>query len=507
MTKRLDAWTPARLAVTVSAAIAVALLVIPRCLINYGENGDALNNAADAVVLARYGFRNGVPLMVRWPPGVPAFDYALVLVAPWGKHVASNLLVFAFFVASIFAFWRMTATLPNRGWLVGTFALTPIILRDSAVCQDFVPGMALVMAAYLALDRRSYLAGGLLIGVATGFRVTNILVIFPAGLFIMVADASRPLWHRFRNVALMLAAAVSCGFAWYLPFVYYSGLGWRYFVPLRHGEVYLKGFVYNTLYVFGPVTLSVIAAVAACQWRPLVSWARAQVKDPSPRVIFALGVVLVHMVINFRFPNKVSYYIPAVPFFYILLAEWISRRGLQIVAFAVMSFALVSVELKGGESGNRTLRPHLAWGCVMEDWIRRSEIEELRSGIAELRSLGKAVVLTGMGGVLTRDNSALTKVDTATISPGLDPATGRYHRAVSEIMYRVKASDVFLMGDLSLANVRLLRAEGYKIFMFSEYAPSGLRSEHGYDPYQEGIESLPVFTQCAFYRPACKALP
>jgi hypothetical protein len=490
-----------RIVLGITAAVIVSVLILPRCFIDYGENGDAMDNAADAIRIARLGLREGILQGVRWPPGIPLFIYLLAAVVPWGGHVAANLLVFAFYIGSVLVFQRITRNLPNRALLTAMFALTPLLLVNAAVTQDFVPGTFFVLAAFLALDRRRYLLAGILLGIATGFRITNVLLILSAALYIVTRERQLPIWARLRSVVMVSFIAILCGLVWYSPFIYYSGLGWRYFVPTRHGEVFLMGFAYNTVYVWGPIALATIIGVVAYERNELVAWLKGLGTLRSARAIFALSTVIITTVVCFRFPNKVSYYLPAIPFFYLLLAEWVSTRGLWIIALAVVSFSFLSVELKGGDSGRRALRPHLAWGCVVDDWLRRREIQDLRRGIRKLDSLGKAVVLTGMAGVLTRDNDALVQVDAAAISTKLDPSAAQsIHRGVTDTVFQIKQSNVFLTSALSRANVRKLREDGFAIYMFSEYAPAAIMA-YGYDPYQDAIPVLPTFTRCTFYHP------
>jgi hypothetical protein len=499
---RRTAWSRKRIVVTLSIAVAVCFLVLPRCFIDYGESGDALDNATDAMHLAQYGFREGIPMMVRWPPGVPAFFYLLTLIVPWGGHVASNLAVFAFYIASVVLFGRMTKGVPHREWVWGMYALTPLILRDSALTQDFVPGLVFVMAVFLALESRRYALAGVLIGVATGFRLTNVLLVLPATLHLGLATTEWPTRARLRAVVSMNVLAVACGLVWYAPFVYVSELGWRYFMPLKgHGTIAPASFAYNMAYVFGPLALMTMLGVLFYERKRVSSLLCAEWKTRSPRTVFLLVAVLVYLIICLRFVMKVSYILPAIPFLYLLLADWVSKRGLQAIAITVASFSIVNLELKGGQSGRRVLAPHLDWGCVVADWSERSEIRDLRRGISQLRSLGKAVVLTGMGGILTRGNDELVQADAAALSPRLDPASiTSVHRAVNDIVHRVRGSDVFLIAGLSESNVDLLRHDGFKVYMFSQNAPSYVKLTFGYDPYSDGVEVLDVFDSRAFYR-------
>jgi len=503
VSERRSKWSSRRAAILGPLALAVGILILPRCFIDYGESGDALDNATDALRLARLGLSDSIPLMVRWPPGIPAFIYLLAAFVPWGGHSASNLLVFAFYVGCVWTFYQMARDLPNRRWLVGMFALTPILLRDAAVTQDFVPGTFFVMTTYLALKSTRYLLAAVLLGISVGFRITNVLMLLPVALYIWTRLALRSPWERLRTVALVGGATAGLGLAWYVPFIHYSGLGTLYFVPTRHGEINLKVFIYNMLYVFGPIALMVIAACVTAERRALSAWVHKTLAARSPDMLFCITTLAVYTAVCFRFPNKISYWLPAVPFFYLFVADWISPRGLRFFAISVVSFSLVNLELKGGTSGRRTFRPHLDWGCVLGDWLRRREIQDLRRGIGQLRSLGKALVLTGMGGVLTRDNYELVQVDSAAVSPSLDPEVGRGKNRVTDTIHQLRGSEVFLLANLSQSDVRLLRGEGFKVYMFSEYAPSNIKDSQGYDPYQEGIGTLPVLEPCAFYRPRC----
>jgi hypothetical protein len=501
--RRLD-----KLALPIAVAITVCVLVLPRCFIDYGESGDALDNATDATQLAIHGFREGIPLMVRWPPGVPAFHYMLASVVPWGGHIAANLLVFAFFVASIWAFYRLTKGLANQGLLVGLFALTPLALRDAALSQDFVPGMAFVLMTLLAIEARKDLLAGLFLGIATGCRITTILLLAPAAIHIALTETNHSWSIRLRRIAAVSVPAVVVGMGCYVPFVYYSGLGWRYFVPYRHGDVSMTSFTYNMAYVFGPIASAILGIVLFRERHRFFAWVRAQVASRSPRFVFAIGAIGVFAFVSFRFPNKVSYFLPAIPFIYLLLAEWISRRGLCIIAVGVLSFSFVNLELKGGLSGRRTFSPHLDWGCVVYDWMKRNEIQELRHGVGKLGSLRKAIVLTGMGGILTRGNEPLELVDTAAISPRLDPSAGRsIHRGVTDLIHRIRGTDVFLIASMSQSNIHLMRSEGFGFYMFSEEAPTNILHTWGYDPYAEGINVIEVFSPKAFYRADLAVVP
>jgi len=489
-------------------AVVAAFLIIPRALIDYGQSGDAIDNAADALKLASYGFTDGIPLMIRWPPGVPLFIYSLAAIVPWGGHVGANLLVFSFYGMSVFLFHVLAQNQPNSRLLTVLFALTPMIVKNAAVTQDFVCGLAMVLGGSLALLHGHRMVAAGLFGLSAGFRLTNILFLIPSALLILQADRNLPIRARLGHVARVFALAIGLGFAAYLPFVASSGMGWHYFAPAPgHGQWgFVLGF-YNLIYVFGPIALLGMIAILLAERRRVVEAMKQEWTSRCPLVVFSAVTIVLYMILSFRFTMKQEYFMPALPFVYILLSRWVSNKGLVVIAILIVSYTFVSLDLKGGASGKRVLTLQPAWGLVADDLIQRRELQELRRSVGQLARLGKAVVLTGMGGVLTRGNGLVESSTPAAISPRLDSRVGvSAHRGGDSLIYHVEGSDAYLVFSLSQEDVELLRQEGYKVYMFSEYAPSATMQMYGYDPYTMGIDVLPVLSRQAFYRSAFRGI-
>ncbi len=484
-------------------AFVVVVLIVPRSIIDYGESGDAWDNAGDAIKLGTEGLIPAIPHMIRWPPGVPLFIYALAPVAPMAGHVGTNLLVAAFYIAAVALFAVAVRDEQHGRLLTVLFALTPIVIKNAAVTQDFVCGLVPVLAAYIALQRGRYALAGLLIGVAAGFRITNILFVIPASAYMVLTPIMRDRWARIAGLSALAAAVALCC---YSPFILTSGLGWRYFMPLPgHGNkqpilVHVRLAVYNWVYVLGPAACVTLLSAGLMEGSRIVKAARLMAVNRAPIVAFGGLAIGLHGMLTWTFTMKAEYVLPALPFLYILLAGCLSRKAMVWFAIAASSYAVLSVETKGGSSGKRTLTVRPAWGLVVDDYVRRTEIAALRQGVGQLRSLGKAVVLTGMAGVLTADNPAVETSDIKSVSAGALPEWGvSEHRAVGSTVHRIRSSGVFLVDSLPKAGVDLVRRDGYKVYMFSEYAPTAAVNGQGYDPYTLDIQILPILSARAFY--------
>jgi hypothetical protein len=483
-------------------ALGVGAMVLPRAFIDYGQSGDAWDNALDAMTLVRQGFTAGVPHLIRFPPGVPLFWYVLMPVAQWG-HVATNLTVFAFYLLSVLLFHKVVAGGRHSRILTVLFALTPILITDAAITQDFVCGLAMLLGGYLALSNARYVLAGFLLGLAIGFRVTNVLFLIPATLFVYFGRAEERPGTTWISVASLWVTAIAVGLALYLPIIAHAGF--EIFVP---GEAFgtlspttrVPVAAYNLITMFGVIPL-IGALTFLCVERTSVWHAiRQDVRQKSAVLACAVTMIALHVALCIRFTAKPDYFIPAIPFTYILAGRYLSRKGLVFVAAMVASYCVVGVELKGGPSGQRRLTFRPAWGLVAEDYRMRAELSRLRPALVDLRKLGKAVVITGMGGVLTRDNPAVEVSERAMISPTLVVDTPRIHRIAQPDVHRVIDSNVVLIGTLSRGGVDIARRAGYDVYMFSEYGPSGIYATFGYDPYAAGIHVLHVFDSRAFYR-------
>jgi hypothetical protein len=461
-------------------------MTLPRLVLNPGLDGDAFRGMMAAEYLAQEG--------VYYPsrlPGNPLFEYLLAIVAPNGSHIVSNVMVLGFYFACIAAFALIVRERRDDLVLTGLFGLTPLLLVNAATTMDYIPGLAMILWSYVMAGKNRFVAAFVLAGLAIGFRLSNAVFLVPLGLFTIMAG------QGFVLVSLYNLLGISLGLALYLPVFTEFGLRMIQSPPHAfHGLSYILFTGYKLLMVLGPVAAVGIAVLLVLARRDAASRTVQAFRDRDRSFMLEISSVMVFFLLFLFHSDESEYLIPAIPFFYLLLGRWLDRRSLLVTAALVVSFAFVSIELKGGESGRRrpTIRP--AQGIVLKDYQERKELEALRRGVTRFAEADRAVIIHGYGPVLGYKNPDLVRAQYTEISPGLDSS------GISEWsqIHRLPGRQVFLVSGMSKANVELLMRDGYRLFCFSESAPSHLMRSWGYDPYELGIARLEILNDKAFYK-------
>jgi len=463
---------------------AILLATIPRLIINYGMDGDATRSALAAENL----FRTGSYLPSRLP-GNPLFEYMLSLIVPWSGHFGSNLSVFFFYILSLWAFSILANTRKSAGLLKVTYALTPAILLNSATTMDYIPGLAFLLLALVCVSKFHPFWGSILLGISIGFRISNALFALPLAMFQLKR-------LKKRKVSLYFLLSILVGLAFYIPILNKSGLS-AFSIAESAPEpiTYLVHTTYRSLMLFGPVATAGIAIIVFLNRKNIRSSFKTSLEENPPWLLLEISSVILFTVLFLYHSDETAYLLPAVPFVLLLLSRWLPKAQLMIAACLILSFSLVSVELKGGQSGRRSLTFRLSHGCLVKDYLERKEIESLKNALGSFQYSAKAVILTGMGPILTFQNPHLKECSDEIVPLLLNDGSWNERE-----IHRIKGSEVYLFYSLSKENVELLKAQGFKIFVFSAYAPSIAMINYGYAPEEVGIEKLEVLNQNAFYK-------
>ncbi len=460
----------------VVVAVAVAAATVPRLVINYGSDGDAWRGAAAAMRLWQEG--RYVPSRL---PGNPLFEYALAVLVPWGGHVAANAAVLAFFAASIAAFARVARKNGCPGGWIAIFALTPILLVNAATSLDYVPGLAMLLWAWAMARDDRWPAAGVLVAAAIGLRLSNMLFVLPLGVYAL-RKGRRPAVASVWGAAVLLA-----GLAFYVPILRGAGSAMFRLPPSHMSPVqYAAKTGYNVISVLGPAAAAAIGVLLIVRRKDLARSLRA---GPAGVVGAECAAIAVFVALFLLHSDEAAYLLPVLPFVYLRMGRCLNRREMLLVGLLIVADGIVTVNLKGGESGRRRVGFQPAWGQVVGDGLVRRNMERIRTRIGEFRPPGKAVIITAMGPILTFQNDAIVTADPEDISSSLSAAATPALRQ----MHRVRGSDVFLVYALRKEDVLALRREGWRVYMFDTDAPSSALRIYGYDPRQLGVELLPVF--------------
>jgi heparin/heparan-sulfate lyase len=476
----------------VGIGLLLLALTVPRLLVNYGADGDAIRNVAGAERFAATGVYQPVRL-----PGSPLFDLILSAVTPWGGPAGANALVLIFFLGSIVVFRRLCGTHPQGDLLVAWYALTPVLVKNAATTMDYIPGLALLLSSYLALRERHVILAAVLLGCSAGMRISNILFVLPSVVFILTRDREGKRAVMYLALAVTLAAALNWPL---LTHVFQTGAGIQ--VPPRPALTTVLMAGYNGLRVWGPVATAVLMVVCLLNANRLKLLLGRRERDP------AMGVevlsILLFLGLYLLMPDEPEYLMPVIPFAYLFLARFVPRAHLTVLAALVFAAGFVSLELKGGSSGRRVLQCRVAPGILVQDFLDRREFEALRNGLPLLPCPTKSVVIAGTDLPLTYGNPHVESVPLDRF-PDLRDAL-RYTEAdphlhrVEATIGKLAGAEVFFVTSLPRHICDRLQAQGCRLYMFDEIAPSYARRLHGYDPEELGIPVLKTHGNEAFFR-------
>jgi hypothetical protein len=233
-------------------------------------------------------------------------------------------------------------------------------------------------------------------------------------------------------------------------------------------------------------------------WRRLAICLRRGWSTHSPELIVEVGGIVGFGLLFVLHPDEPAYLLPALPFICLFLARWLPTPSLVIAGVLIVAASVATIELKGGVSGHRRVRPRLTWGTLVMDYQHRREIQAMREYISQLAWPDKSVIMTAFGPILTFDNPSLVPVELSAINPRLPQEAVRWD------VHQLKGRQVFFVYLLSRRQAEVLQKDGHPLFVFSVGAPSAAKSWYDYDPVAMGFLRLNVHEGVPFY---LRALP
>ena len=464
----------------------IGVMTLPRAIINYGLDSDAVTVAQAAEAFLSTGVYRTSRL-----PGYPLFEYILTLIIPWAGHIGANLFVLGTYILSVVGFARLVSERKERFLLTILFALTPILLVNAVTTLDYIPGSALIIWCYLCAEKNRHALASILLGLSIACRLTNVLFIIPIFVFLLLRQVT-----VFKAILLSLLS-ILLGFIFYVPI--FLHVGFRMFHvphPVHRPLTYILATGYNGLMLFGPIAGFFILMIFVVKSNTILKSFKKLIQLKSATFAVEITTIVLYVAFFLRLSDETAYLIPIVPFFYLIISRWLSKKELVLVGALIVVYAVFTVEFKGGEMAMRHLTCRPRWGIVVRDFIYRREWELLRSRISKFERLNKTVVLTGMGQQFTYKNDALVPVDYMDISQALDP---KGIRGSSDI-YKLAGRNIYFVYSLSKQNVTLLQKKGYDLCVFAGPGAAFTLTEFGYNPYNLGIERVEVLNNRAFYK-------
>ena len=299
------------------------------------------------------------------PYGPPLFDLINYPIVRQFGYVGSNALSTAIGLSALVALYLIVKDKATRHpfWVFGVIAFAPGMLTLFSSTNDYIPAVATALWTLVLLRvrnvRLSWLAIALLIGVSTGFRMTNIALVVPAAAWMI--------WNKeYRQALFTIIVAVGVGFAAMWPLISLDGFDrgqlieqWRFW-----GFTYwLQIMGYRTVALTGVFTT--VFSLGAFIWiaRNRRSEIETDIKSRNLEPMFHATLALTFFGIFFINPEDAFYLIITFPSLVLLFDRYLTRRLFLTFVVLVLSYHVFNIETKSGNAGDRQLglRPDLGW--------------------------------------------------------------------------------------------------------------------------------------------------
>jgi hypothetical protein len=333
-----------------SLLLLTALVRLPFIFDGYGVEEDSWGLVVNAYEMKATGH-----YVASRFPGHPLQEYLYLGIydAPaWAYNLFSLL---ASVAATGFFFLALRIMKLNSAWFTAlAFSFVPVFYISGTYTIDFALTMAFLMASFYFLLDRKLLLSGIMIGMATGCRITSEVFLLPWAIL---------LWNRqdpkewFRQCLLLAVPALVVGIAWFIPAYQQYGRAFFDYSDQFPYPPMAKVMYKATLGVFGFI------GIAAMAWYSIPAiriWRKKLLQgitlfSPERLLLVCLLIIVLHIISYLRLPQKSGYMMPVVPFTVLLFALLLPEKKMRGFAFLfVLSPFLMSINLTDSLRGSES---------------------------------------------------------------------------------------------------------------------------------------------------------
>lgn len=346
----------------------------------YGLDADAWRMVDSSRTIARTGFYT-----VSRFPGYPIPELTFTLLAGVGPFVLNGLTAIHSALASAFMALSLKQLGVRRALLpAAAFAFVPLVYINSTNSMDYLWAMSFLMAAlYATVSKRPILAG-VLVGLATGCRITSLAMLAPLSIYIISTGDLRS-WREIAK--LSLAATATAALVFTPVFAVYGGDFLTYYGGFQGSvEGLVRMMTLEVLGRTGLFVLLVLITIRLAAQRHNDDYTVGSDSWNSLRLL-SLAVIVVYVAIFLRLPHEAGYLIPVVPFVLILLHRWLRSRLFAYLVLALLVSSFATVTVRKGVTADGVLR-NQQLRCEEVTWLAN-----VSDRISQLES--PAVVVTG----------------------------------------------------------------------------------------------------------------
>jgi hypothetical protein len=455
-------------AILVAAVIASRL---PFIWFGYGSDADAWRVARSARQLWNSGEYEPSRL-----PGYPLHEFLTTPLVAAGGAPLTNASSLAACILLLVVWKQLTereATHPSL--LIISLAFAPFVWKSSSTTMDYIWSLLAIVLALNHTMKGHALTSGFWVGIAAGFRPTNLTIIVPLAIFMIIKNGSSKEVSKYATAALFTALLT------FLPPLFkYGFAGWV--ASTQESTVDLAfSFADRALY-FGyrlatflgiPATLAALVIISG---KRSSLWTYIRSKDPivwcSLTGIFVIGVQY------WAYPLEREYLLPMLPFALLILDRIASKPGLLVFSLSFMSLSLLNADVIRHHGIKGTPGFNLHEGVIIEDLQKRRSLLELRDQVAALDLDEKSVVMTGGDQELWVEN------------PGLRVDTSAFWKSFGETaVHQTRNSDVHFIQLLTREELERVRSAGFSVY-YSEQNKEYVEMICGYSMSEMGVRPV-----------------
>ncbi|MEO5645024.1 MAG: hypothetical protein ABIQ40_11055 [Bacteroidia bacterium] len=318
-----------------------AITRIPFIFDGYGVEEDSWG-----LVVNAFEMKNSGHYVASRFPGHPLQEYVYRFIYDQPAPVYNLFSVLASLIAVAF-FFKALKKIQFKGAFAAAvmFCFTPVFYIAGTYTIDFAWTVAFVMVSLYYLLDRKFIMSGIMLGMATGCRLTSEIFLLP---WLIIA------WNTFnwktsvKDFMKIAIPAVIIGILWFIPaYMNYGKAFFDYSDQFPYPSI-AKVIYKASIGVFG---LTGIIALVVFGIISLNTWRKKELNPvtlfSSERLLLVCAVVIgMHIVSYLRLPQKSGYMVPAIPFFIIFIVSGLKEKQIRMAAllFIIAPF-LFSINL------------------------------------------------------------------------------------------------------------------------------------------------------------------
>lgn len=357
----------------------------------YGSDEDAWIVGQEGTVIWETGRYS-----ISRSTGFPLHELIMAPLSVFGKWYACNsfsILCGIIVIVAMFAQHKIKAfRFPVLVFI--TLSFLPQVIINASSTLDYLPSMACWMLMYYFFLKEKYYLAAIIAGIACGFRPSNGAFIIPVVLVLLNI-------REYKKSILVFLTAFVTGIIAYSPVLINYGI----LDPTREVHIpFLQNLmigIYQFLILFGVWQTILIGVLFILHSKKIISQFRT-----SKTILLHSTNILFWLAFFFGITSsEAEYLFPVIPSVIFLLDEIITQKQSLILCISLLSYNIVSLEILGGESGNRKFEVSMDAGYTIRDYRDRKFKLWFREAATNYKCGEKTLLMFGSAYILANNEA------------------------------------------------------------------------------------------------------